>query len=48
MVKQKFVCRQCGLRFEKEVFEEGEADDKNLRSSPVRCPRCSSVDIERF
>lgn len=40
MVKRRFVCRRCGKRFEIEIFERGEAQEKRLPASPVRCPEC--------
>jgi len=46
MVRKKFLCRRCGRAFVKEVFEEGEAEEKRLRASPVKCPHCGSYEIE--
>jgi len=40
MRKIRLICKRCGCKFEKEVFEEGEAREKNLRSSPINCPEC--------
>lgn len=40
MKKMKFICKQCGYKFEKEIFEKGEARDKGLKSYPIRCPKC--------
>jgi len=40
MKKQRFVCNQCGNRFEVEVYEKGEAKEKKVPVYPVRCPKC--------
>jgi len=42
-----FVCTRCGLRFETQVFDKGEAESKRIRGSPVRCPECGSIKVER-
>ncbi len=47
MKKQKFICKNCGCRFEEEVFEPGEAEEKNRPSYPIICPRCKSRSIEQ-
>lgn len=47
MVKRKFFCKGCKRTFVVEVFVEGEAQDKGLHSSPVRCPYCDGQQIER-
>jgi len=46
MVKRRFRCLRCGCKFEKEVFEPGEAEDKKLGSGPVTCPECKSTQTE--
>jgi DNA-directed RNA polymerase subunit RPC12/RpoP len=40
MVKRRFICEGCGNRFEIDVFEPGEAEDKRSPTRPVGCPRC--------
>jgi len=40
MRKVRFICKACGYKFEAEVFESGEAMEKQLPSSPIRCPKC--------
>jgi len=45
MKKRKFKCKRCGYEFEKEVFEPGEAEEKQASSSPVICPKCRSTDL---
>ena len=47
MIVRKFRCRNCGERFDKEVFEKGEAERKQLPSGPVHCPKCNRTDVER-
>lgn len=46
MVKRRFVCKDCGCKFEKEVFERGEAEEKRIPTGPVRCVRCGSTNVE--
>jgi DNA-directed RNA polymerase subunit RPC12/RpoP len=46
MVIKEFKCQRCGHRFELEVFEEGEADEKQWTSRPVTCEKCRSPSIE--
>lgn len=48
MKKQGFKCKRCGEKFVKEILELGEAKEKRLVTSPVRCPNCRSEDIERY
>jgi DNA-directed RNA polymerase subunit RPC12/RpoP len=47
VIKVSFICRQCGEKFTAKIVEKGEAEEKRLRTSPVRCPRCQSTSIER-
>lgn len=47
MIKRSYRCVRCGCKFEIEVFEPGEAEEKRLPAGPVRCPECKSADIER-
>jgi len=46
MVKIRFICRKCGFKFEVDVFEEGEAEEKKRSSRPVRCLKCGGP-VER-
>jgi len=46
MVKRKYICKRCGKTFVVEVFEEGEAEEKGLRGSPVTCPNCGGRQVE--
>jgi len=45
--KVRFICRNCGHRFSADIVEEGEAEEKRLRTSPVRCPECGRTSVER-
>ena len=47
MKKQRFVCKNCGCRFVVEVLEEGEAEERRLPASPVRCRECGSTSLVR-
>lgn len=46
MIRKRFKCRRCGCQFKRDVFEPGEAEDRGLGSGPVRCPECSSPEVE--
>ncbi|MBN1384166.1 MAG: zinc ribbon domain-containing protein [Elusimicrobia bacterium] len=48
MKKQEFVCKNCGRKFVKEIFEKGEAEEKGLRVSLVTCPYCGSRNVEKI
>ena len=40
MKKIRLICTKCGRKFEEEVFEPGEAEEKGLKSYPIKstCP----------
>ncbi len=40
MKKQRFICKRCGEKFEMEVFEPGEAQERRAQGYPVQCPSC--------
>jgi DNA-directed RNA polymerase subunit RPC12/RpoP len=40
MVKKEFICDKCERSFKIEVYEKGEAEEIQVRTSPVRCPQC--------
>lgn len=40
MIRRWFRCVRCGDRFQLDVFEPGEAQQKGLPSYPVRCRAC--------
>jgi DNA-directed RNA polymerase subunit RPC12/RpoP len=46
MIRVRLICRRCGERFEKDVHEPGEAEQKKQPSYPVRCPKCGGP-VER-
>ena len=48
MKKVRFRCKICGEEFEVKVIERDEANDPNIPSSPVRCPKCSNTQIEEI
>jgi len=47
MIRRRFVCRNCGYRFDADVLEEGEAEEKRMRPARLRCPKCNSAEIDR-
>ncbi len=47
MINAKFVCKNCGYKFETKVFEPGEAEEKGIPTGPVRCPKCGNA-VERI
>jgi len=47
MIEVRVICRQCGKKFTATILEDGEAEHKRVRTSPVSCPRCRSTDIEK-
>lgn len=47
MLLVEFKCTRCGRRFELEVYEKGEAETRQVCTSPARCPACSSVYLDR-
>lgn len=48
MREKRFRCLKCNFVFVKEVFEPGEAKDKNIQSVPVQCPKCKSTHIKEY
>jgi DNA-directed RNA polymerase subunit RPC12/RpoP len=40
MVRKKFICKRCGTKFEEEVLEKGEAEERRLPTRPLVCPKC--------
>lgn len=41
MIRIRFICKNCGFKFEEDVFEKGEAEEKRKPSRPVKCPKCN-------
>jgi len=48
MKKQRYICKNCGEVFTVEIFEPGEAEEKGLRTSPVKCPKCGSTNVKHY
>lgn len=46
MIKKRYRCRNCGQKFETEVFEPGEAEREKRPTYPVQCPECHRADLE--
>ncbi len=46
MRRTKFKCKKCGCEFEKDAFELGEAEEKQVPTSPITCPKCGSTDLQ--
>jgi len=46
MVRRKFICKKCRYKFEVDVFEEGEAEEKRKPWRSVKCPKCGGP-VER-
>lgn len=46
MVK-KYICRNCGCKFEEDVISREEAKERRVSLHPVKCPKCGSIDVER-
>jgi len=47
MITVQFICKNCGEKFKAQIFEKGEAEEKIIRTAPVRCPNCGSAAVER-
>ncbi|HDK27041.1 MAG TPA: zinc ribbon domain-containing protein [Candidatus Atribacteria bacterium] len=45
--KVKYVCKNCGHKFELDIYSEEEAKDHNRILIQPECPRCHSIDLER-
>ncbi len=48
MKEKRYRCQRCSFVFVKQVFEPGEAKDKNLQSVPVTCPKCKSDRVKEY
>lgn len=40
MKNMKFICKVCGKKFEVEVADPKEAEERRIPSRPVVCPIC--------
>jgi len=48
VIKQRFICKNCGEVFTEEILELGEAEEKRIRPIPVKCPKCGSANVKRY
>lgn len=46
MQKKRFICKECGHTFEAETYTREESEKMNIQLIPIRCPHCSSVEVE--
>lgn len=47
MIEVTFICSKCGQKFKAIIFEKGEAEEKRVQGSQVRCPKCQSTLVKR-
>ena len=48
MITVRFICKNCGEKFTTQIYEKGEAEEKRVPTSPVRCPNCRNTAVERY
>lgn len=48
MLLVEMRCQMCGDRFEATVLDREISNESHERGEPVRCPRCSSMQIDRL
>ncbi len=48
MKKQRFICQNCGEVFTVKILEQGEAEEKRIKTTSVKCPRCGSTNIKHY
>lgn len=46
MKERTFICVNCGYKFTKLVYEDGEAEATNRPFAPVTCPKCGSQNVK--
>lgn len=46
MVVAEMKCQMCGKHFETQMLDRDDPNERYRTGSPVRCPKCSSVEIE--
>ncbi len=39
MKSARYICKDCGCKFEVVIYEPGEAEEKGERCSPVTCKK---------
>jgi DNA-directed RNA polymerase subunit RPC12/RpoP len=47
MIVFEMKCQMCGQRFEVELLDRDDPEERNTRGFPARCPKCSSPEIEK-
>ena len=48
MKKQRFICQDCGEVFTVEILEPGEAEEKRIKTTSVKCPKCGSTNVKHY
>jgi len=48
MKKQRFICQDCEEVFTVEILEPGEAKEKRINTTSVKCPKCGSTNIKHY
>ncbi len=46
MLLKLFKCQMCGFRFENEVLDRNDPQEKNTPGSPICCDQCGSPRVE--
>lgn len=46
MIVAKLKCQMCGTRFDTEIIDMDDPDEKYKPKSSIRCPECNSEKIE--
>ncbi len=47
MVVGEMKCQMCGRRFELELLDREDPNERHTPGAPVRCPNCSSQQVEK-
>jgi hypothetical protein len=46
MKRKRFICKDCGCKFEADIVEQDETRERNLCTLPVKCKHCGSQNVE--
>jgi DNA-directed RNA polymerase subunit RPC12/RpoP len=46
MIVAVLKCQMCGAKFEAEMLDRDDSNERHRHGSPIRCPRCNSTEIE--
>jgi Zn finger protein HypA/HybF involved in hydrogenase expression len=46
VIVAQMKCQMCGERFEVKLLDRNDPRERNVVGSPVRCPRCHSLEVE--